>query len=261
MSTLEATELRIRKLRRFAWIVAPVLSIPLSYLIAILRAPGAPWWLGLVVGLAATPFAGVLLSRTLASSVRDLLLARVGNEAERRKRLAEPVSRLTPATTRAALALESGELSHAAALLAGLSAPDRRQPLYTLVTQKKVLVTGDPGGQQQAIAALLAWRSRLRFGIHREIARYHAFVLASALAGRAVDDPSVVAAARRLRADRDFEIRAYATWLEPESPEVALLLAGAALARASGREPLAQILERRSARLGPGEPAAPYRAG
>lgn len=261
MSALEPTELRIRKLRRFAWSVAPVVSIPLSYLLAALRAPGAPWWLGLVVGLVATPFAGVLLSHTLASSVRDLLLARVGNETERRKRLAEPMSRLTPATPRAALALESGELSHAVALLAGLSAPDRRQPLYTLVTQKKALVTGDPSAQQQAIDALLAWRSRLRLGIHREIARYHAFVLASALAGRAVDDPSVAAAARRFRADRDFEIRAYATWLEPESHEVALLLAGAALARASGREPLAQTLERRSARLGPSDPAAPYRAG
>lgn len=224
----------------------------------LLRAPGAPYWLGIVAGAVSAPIVGVLLGRTLAGTTADLLFARVGTTEERRARLAIPQTRWTPLTSRAALALETGELSQAATLLGRLPNAERRQPLFVLVSQRKLFLTGDPATQARAIDALLAWRPRLRFGVHAELARYHAYALATALATRAADDPQLVAATKRLRESRDPEVRGYATWLTNEGapPE---LLAGAALARAAAREPLAQSLELRAARDASALERGPYR--
>lgn len=117
MASLERPEVRLKKTQRFAWVIAVVVSTPLSYVLALVRAPDAPWWLGLVCGVVATPMVGFLFMRAMTSSTSDLLFARLGTMDERKKRLREVPSRYAPAATRAALAIEAGDLTYAAQLL------------------------------------------------------------------------------------------------------------------------------------------------
>lgn len=253
-------ETRLRRIRIWAWVMAPLLTFPLTWVVAMLRAPLAPPEVKLIIGLVASPIAGGIIAHAVVLSIGDLLTARLGTRDERQRRLTAPVGRFTNLPARAAIAFETGDLAGALALLSRVSSKDLRNPLTRLVLIRKALAVGDPTAQGEAIERLFAWKSRMRLGVHAEIARYHAFVLASTLAGRAPEDPQVIGAAKRLEADRDPEIRAYAAWLAPgDAKDADTVLSGAALARASGREPLAQALELRAARFAAGGDRAPYR--
>jgi len=258
MAGLPSTENRLRAIRRAAWIMAPLISFPLSVGLGSVKLPGGPFWLYLVIGLVMTPISGVMLARALPASVRDLLVARLGSPEERRRALAQPLTRLSNRLSRATVALELGDVGAVAPLLAELVAIDRLTPLYRVITERKAFLTGDPATQRRAVDALLAWRPKLRIAFAGEVARYHAYVLASALAERPADDADVQAAARYLAADRDLEVRAYGAWLDRGPADADLLLTSAALARAAARMELAQSLELHAARLSKGE-RAPYR--
>ena len=140
---LPSTDQRLRAMHRVAWIMAPLISFPASFAIGHVKVPDAPWYVAVIIGAIMTPISGVLLTRVLVSSMRDLLVARLGSRDERQRQLSLPLTRLSNRLARATVALEHGDLGAVPVLLAEIPAVDRLAPIYQLVAQRKACWTGD----------------------------------------------------------------------------------------------------------------------
>jgi hypothetical protein len=203
---------------------------------------------------------GIVLPVLVVRMHADLRLARLGTQEEKRLAARRPLRRFAIHSASAAVAIEASELSLAVEALGRIPAMSTKDGNVTLVRARYALATGEPG----ALDRLLAWehprfRGRAFSG---ETCRYHAYVVAKALAG-ARDDARRHRAAARLLGTRDAEIRAYGTWLvaldEDEAGTTDELLLGAALARHEGLVEIAQVLETRATQRALPNGAAPYR--
>jgi hypothetical protein len=208
----------------------------------------------------------IVMPLVVASMHADLRLARLGTLEEKRARAAQRIGPLSIASSRAAVAIEAGDLGAAAAAMARIPRLSSGDGNVSIVVARYAHARGEAG----ALDRLLAWsppalRGRAFIG---ETRRYHAYVVAKALASERNDERRSVAAARLL-ASPDPEIRAYGAWLvaldDDAAPPRALQAAsadfafGAALARHEGLHELGTLLEVRASKLALEGRSAPYR--
>lgn len=193
---------------------------------------------------------GILLPLIVSGIHVDLRIARLGSLAEKRSRAWQRKGAFVIASTRAAVAVEAGELDTAEALLGKLPALDGQ---VRLVRARYELARGDTA----ALDTLLAWKPSEMQGsaFIGELRRYHAYVVAKALAGMP-DDERRRRAAEKLLAQPDPEVRAYGAWLVAldgeEHPALFTsdeLARAAALARHEGLVEIGLALETQAAKL------------
>jgi hypothetical protein len=225
--------------------------------------PVAPLTVSIALGL------GLVLPLVTWSMLADLRLARLGSREEKRAAAAKPLGRLTIASSRAAVAIEAGDLESAARAIAHLPEVALKDGIVSLVRARYALARGEP----DALEALLAWEApklRVRVGV-AETCRYGAYLLASALVSQPDDERRRRTAARLLAAP-DPEERAYGAWLvafaadDDEAQAQARLrldsndlLLGAVLARHEGLSEVASALEARAAQVALQQHSGPYR--
>ena len=210
---------------------------------------------------------GLVLTLVTWTMLGDLRVARLGSLEDKRAAAAKPLGPFTIASSRAAVAIEAGDMDSAARAIARLPKVALQDGVVELVRARYALARGAP----HALEALLAWESpklRLRVGVG-ETCRYGAYLLARALVSLP-DDERRRRTATRLLAAPDPEERAYGAWLvafdNHDDDAVARptltsrdLLLGAVLARREGLAGVARALEARAAKLALEGRSGPYR--
>jgi hypothetical protein len=244
-------------MRVTAWVIGLVIGIALSLVMARLRAPDMPIALQLMTGVIAGAVGGAFFDRALRASREDLVTARLGTPEAKQARASVFAGSMLNKSTRALVAIEAGDLERAAELMNTLIRADRRRSLSALLDARYALACGD----ESALDRLLGWQLRIRPLIASEIERYHAYAVACALHDRPTD-PRTRAAAKRLLAHRDAEVRAYGVWLavhDDDAPPSRDLTRAAALARAASLLDLAKSIETLAAKLASASTSVPYR--
>jgi len=210
---------------------------------------------------------GLALAFATWAMLGDLRVARLGSLEDKRAAAAKPLGRFTIASSRAAVAIEAGDMDSAARAIALLPNVALQDGVVALVRARYALARGEP----RALEDLVAWKSpklRLRVGVG-ETCRYGAYLVARALVSLP-DDERRRRTATRLLAAPDPEERAYGAWLVAfdEHDDGALarpallskdLLLGAVLARHEGLAAVARALEARAGKLALEGRSGPYR--